>query len=172
MNHEPSVTQLSRLTLRQETPKDRDWLLELYADSRREELDAAGVPEPLRRPFIEQQFQIRQAAYRSAFSDAEWSIVCVEEQSVGRLILHRTSFEWRIVDLALRPEYRGQHLGTQLLQRLQNEATQAARPLRLQVLPENPAVRLYRRLGFFVTSEENFRLQMEWNPPPPHADQP
>jgi len=171
VNNKPSPKPFSKLTLRQETREDRDWLLDLYADCRREELEATGIPELLRRPFIEQQFQLRQAAYRTAFHDAEWSIVCVDEQCAGRLILHRTSCEWRIVDLALRPEYRGRQLGTRLLRGLQDEAAQAGRPLRLQALPENPAVRLYRRLGFVVTGEDNLRLQMEWNPLTPQPCQ-
>ena len=39
--------------------------------------------------------------------------------------------------------------------------------LRLQVLQGNPAMRLYRRMGFVETGADQMYAQMEWNPPQP-----
>lgn len=39
-------------------------------------------------------------------------------------------------------------------------------PVRLSVLVNNPARRLYERLGFRVSSIEHPRVKMEWRPEP------
>ena len=61
--------------------------------------------------------------------------------------------------------YRSVGLGTLLLHRLQNEARQLKRPLRLQVIRFSRAVNLFERMGFVRTSETGTHFQMEWRPP-------
>jgi len=73
--------------------------------------------------------------------------------AVGVLIVHRSSEEIRVVDVALLPTRRGAGLGTWLLHRLMDEAGGTKLPLRLQVLKANPALRLYLRLGFSPVGE-------------------
>jgi ribosomal protein S18 acetylase RimI-like enzyme len=52
--------------------------------------------------------------------------------------------------IALRPEYRGQGIGTALLKRLLEEAKNLYPAISLSVSPNNPALRLYERLGFEI----------------------
>jgi ribosomal protein S18 acetylase RimI-like enzyme len=54
--------------------------------------------------------------------------------------------------VAVLPEYRGQGIGTALLKRHLEEAKGLYRALALSVSPQNPAKRLYERLGFKVVS--------------------
>jgi hypothetical protein len=46
----------------------------------------------------------------------------------------------------------------------QGQAAQAGKPVELWVLKPNPAVSLYRRLGFLVIGEDPRRLRMLWRP--------
>lgn len=52
--------------------------------------------------------------------------------------------------IALLPEYRGQGIGTALLTRLFEAAKNSYTALALSVSPNNPAIRLYKRLGFEI----------------------
>jgi ribosomal protein S18 acetylase RimI-like enzyme len=56
------------------------------------------------------------------------------------------------LSIALLPEYRGQGIGTQLMQVLLNALKPLAARVSLSVQRANPAFRLYQRLGFGVVS--------------------
>ncbi|OYD26294.1 GNAT family N-acetyltransferase [Oceanimonas baumannii] len=60
-----------------------------------------------------------------------------------------------ILSLAVAPAARGQGLGRKLLQAAVNELErQGCRHIKLTVLPDNPALHLYRSLGFTEVSRE------------------
>jgi ribosomal protein S18 acetylase RimI-like enzyme len=64
------------------------------------------------------------------------------------------------LSIAALPEYRGQGIGTALMNRML-DASQAQFPaLALSVSRDNPAARLYRRLGFEVVHEDGSSLTM------------
>lgn len=52
------------------------------------------------------------------------------------------------VSIAIRPEHRNQGLGTELMQALIEQARKQYKQLSLSCDPNNPACRLYERLGF------------------------
>ena len=54
--------------------------------------------------------------------------------------------------IAIFPEYRGQGIGTSLLTRLIETSSASYEQISLSVMGENPAVRLYQRLGFEVVA--------------------
>ena len=57
------------------------------------------------------------------------------------------------LSIAVDPAYRGQGVGTQLLEQLFVAATEEYGAISLSVWPENPAYRLYQRLGFVVVKQ-------------------
>jgi len=57
--------------------------------------------------------------------------------------------------IALLPEYRGQGIGTALLQKLLEAAHNLYPAIALSVSPNNPAIRLYERLGFETVDVRN-----------------
>jgi ribosomal protein S18 acetylase RimI-like enzyme len=83
---------------------------------------------------------------------------------VGRLYLSRWAREHRIVDIALLPEYRGAGLGTALLRDLLDEGAAAGKAVTIHVEKFNPALTLYRRLGFVAAGEEGAYDLMRWKP--------
>ncbi len=58
------------------------------------------------------------------------------------------------LSIALDPAYRGQGVGTLLLEALFAAAAEEYTAISLSVWPENPAYRLYQRLGFVVVKED------------------
>jgi GNAT superfamily N-acetyltransferase len=152
------------ITVRPEQPQDESFLFELYASTRQEELDAWGWPPEMRRSFLTMQFKASQG-YHAAFPDAEFQIVRLDGVNAGRIIIHRTREELRLVDIALLPKYRNGGIGASLLQRIFGEAAATKQPLRLKVLKDSRARRFYKRLGFEKTGETELHLEMEWHAP-------
>lgn len=55
-------------------------------------------------------------------------------------------------------------IGAEVLRRLIAEAAAAHLPIKLDVVKINPALRLYQRLGFLITGEEEYKFHMTLNP--------
>jgi ribosomal protein S18 acetylase RimI-like enzyme len=148
---------MSELSLRPPRPEDQPFLLQLFRSSRPE---LAMLPESL----VSVQFRGQTLSYDAQFPHADYQIVLLNEQPVGRLVVDRSAERIHLIDIALLPEGRGNGIGTTLLQGLQGEAARASLPLRLSVYEANPARRLYERLGFTVTGSQPPYLFMEWTP--------
>lgn len=149
------------LILRSVVPSDEAFLFELYASTRKEELDAWGWDDVQRKAFLEMQFRAQYMSYRAQFPNADHQIILEGDRPIGRVMVNRTDDEFRLIDVALLSEFRGTGIGTQLVRTLVDEASLAGKPLRLQVMRTNPAARLYRRLGFAVVGDDGLYVQME-----------
>lgn len=64
------------------------------------------------------------------------------------------------LSIALLPEYRGRGVGSQLLERMFDEARQQHPALSLSVSRDNPARRLYERFGFITINTSGDSLTM------------
>jgi ribosomal protein S18 acetylase RimI-like enzyme len=67
--------------------------------------------------------------------------------------------------LYLAPVQQRRGIGTSILRALQSEAAAAGRPLCLNVLINNPARRLYERLGFRIERTDPIKHYMAWRAP-------
>ena len=158
----PNAADAPILRIRPEKPEDLDFLFEVYAGTRLEEMKASGWDGPAQEQFLRMQFRAMREGYASAFPDGQFSILIMGTDPIGRVVVDRSNNEIRLVDIALLPQYRRRGLGTAFLKCLMDEAAAARKPLRLQVLRGNPAGSLYRRLGFrFVDAEEPYE-RLEW----------
>ena len=157
-SHPPPVS------LRPERPGDTGLLFDIYASTREEELALTNWNEPMRRAFLDQQFNAMRQGYRSMFPAGEFSIIELDSQPAGRMVIHRGKNEIRVVDLALLPAYRNRGLGTFLMRQVCAEGANAGKPVRLCVLKNNRAFRWYERLGFVKTGETGFYDELEWHP--------
>lgn len=154
--------------LRPRTDADTGFLRVLYGSTRERELGGLGwTPEQLD-AFLDLQFRAREAHYRREYPSADDRIVVAggapTETPIGRLEVDRTGEATLVVDLALAPSWRGQGIGTRLLQALIDEATASGRGIELHVEEGNPAERLYRRLGFVQVGERPPYRRMRWQP--------
>jgi ribosomal protein S18 acetylase RimI-like enzyme len=68
-------------------------------------------------------------------------------------------------EVVVAPDAQRRGLGTALVGEVLEDAARRGLPVRLSVLVNNPARRLYERLGFRVTGTEHPRVRMEWSPP-------
>ena len=143
---------------------DEDFLRELYAQSRAEELIASGMDALQREVFVRMQFQLRQTGYKASFPMAVDQIICTGAGTpVGRVLVDRTEDGMRLVDIAVVTEKQRQGFGSRVIRQLQQECAERGSKMSLQVLKGSAAEGLYRRLGFEVTGEDPLRRQMIWD---------
>ena len=154
------------ITLRPVGGDDHDFLFQVYAGTREDELALTGWDDEKKHTFLEMQFTAQQTDYSARFPDSDHSIVMVAGDPVGRMWVGRWDDEIRLLDIALLPEHRNHGTGTVLLRRLQEEARHARKPLRHSVYKMNDgALRFYERLGFTVIEDLETYVLMEWLPP-------
>lgn len=156
-------------SLRPVTPADDAFLFELYA-STRPDIASLGLPAAQRDMLLRVQWMAQRHGYQSRYPHGEHQLVLVEGSLAGRLWVAREPEELRLVDVSLLPAHRGTGVGTELLRALQQEAAAAGKPLRLSVARDNPAQRLYARLGFTLVAGGDAGtepyLALEWRPGP------
>ncbi len=155
------------LTLRAACVEDTAFERALFETARPDgALLATAFPDLARKTFLDHQFQFQTIHYARAHPDAMRLIILAENTRIGRMIVDRATSGWRLVDFALLPSWRGQGIGSLLLQALLNAAMQSGAPrVALTVECTNPARRLYERFGFAVVEEAVPGIAMEWRSP-------
>lgn len=144
--------------------QDEDFLYNLYASTRQEELAVLDWDEAEKEAFLRMQFGAQHTYYTDHFAGAAFDLIVLEGKPVGRLYLDRRAEEMRIIDIALLPEHRRQGIGSRLLNEIVAEAQGAGLPVRIHVERNNPALGLYRRLGFRRVEDQGVYYLMEWMP--------
>jgi len=150
------------LFLREATPEDEPFLLEVYASTRIDELAGLGWSNDQIQAFIRMQFLARDRSYPRVDS----RIIILDGRPVGRMMVDRGESAILLRDIALLAEYRNAGIGSRLIQDLMKEAAAAGKPIELHVVSTSPAVRLYERLGFRSSNAEPevAYLEMKWVP--------
>ncbi|MEM1055574.1 MAG: GNAT family N-acetyltransferase [Bacteroidota bacterium] len=148
------------LTLRPATDADRPFLLTVYASTREREMERVPWDYEQKASFLLMQFNAQDTHYREHYPEASFDVIEADGEPVGRLYVSRWPEEIRIVDIALLPAARGRGLGSQLLNDLFEESRQSGKPVSIHVEKENPARRLYDRLGFREVEDRGVYLLM------------
>ncbi len=149
------------VSLRTASPEDEDFLLQVYASTRADELALLDWKREQRDAFLRMQFNAQRWSYEANYPHADNQIILLNNQPIGRLLIARAEHEITLVDIALLPKHRGHGIGTDLLHELIDEAKQTHKPIRLHVLKGNRAMQLYTRLGFQVIAEQEPYIEME-----------
>ena len=150
------------LTFRRIADADLPLLARIYASTRTEELAPVPWSDAEKAAFLDMQFRAQHAHYQQYYPDADWLIITHGGEDVGRLYLERLPEQHRIIDIAFLPQHRGRGLGAALLRDLLDEAAAAGKDMSIHVEKFNPAMRLYRRLGFVTEEDKGVHDLMRW----------
>jgi ribosomal protein S18 acetylase RimI-like enzyme len=151
------------LTFRRIAEADLPFLARVYASTRAEELAAvASMTGAQQAAFLEAQFRLQHAHYQKYYPQADWLVTMRGGEDTGRLYLERWPSQHRIIDIAFLPEHRGRGSGEALLRDLMDEAAAAGKDVSIHVEKHNPAMRLYRRLGFVTEEDKGVYDLMRW----------
>ena len=142
---------------------DLPFLARVYASTRQEELAVTDWSDAQKAAFLQHQFEAQHAHYQKYYRGSDFLVIERGGEPIGRLYLARWATEHRIVDIALLPRHRGAGLGSALLRDLLDEAAAAGKPVTIHVEKFNPALSLYRRLGFVAAGEEGVYDLMRWS---------
>jgi ribosomal protein S18 acetylase RimI-like enzyme len=146
-------------------PQDDAFLFRLFARDRADQLTAAGIPEMHAEKLIEMQYRGQRTTWAARYPHAENRIlITANSTSCGRVLIDRRPARWRIVDIGVLAAHRGRGLATRAIEQCQTHCRNTQMRLELQVNPENPARRLYERLGFRAIQETEISIEMVWTP--------
>jgi GNAT superfamily N-acetyltransferase len=145
-------------------PDDGDFLLSVYASTRRPELTGLGWSGEQQDAFIRMQFDAQTRHYRESFPDATYSVICVDGERAGRLIVNRAGDQIIIVDIGLLPEFRRVGVGGRLVRRLLDQADAGRLRVRCHVLHDSAARRFWEQAGFAAHGSDGVYVAMERAP--------
>jgi ribosomal protein S18 acetylase RimI-like enzyme len=163
----PDAAALRALALRPATTEDEHFLRQLFASTRATELALMPWDDQQKETFIRMQFSAQSGQYASSYPHAEHSIILWGQDPIGRLLVDKGEREYTLVDIALLADHQNRGIGTRLIKDLLREAAAAGEPVRLHVLANGGAMRLYERLGFYQTGGDTVYLEMMWVPSVP-----
>lgn len=153
------------LSFRAIRQSDQDFLRDLYASTRADEMAQVPWSQEQRDHFLAMQFEAQHAHYMRHFAGAAfWIVVLRQNEPIGRLYLDEWDDEFRLIDIAFLPHHRGNGFGTLLLVDLMEAALARRKPVRAHVEKTNPAQRLYSRLGYRVIEDKEVYDLLEWHP--------
>lgn len=171
--------------LRAETEGDMDFLVALYTSTRWDELAPVDWPEEAKLQFLAQQGRLQHAHYLEHYAGAERLLITAprsraldvgdasilwpdpdspHDALIGRIYLRQGSTEIRLMDIALLPPLRGTGIGRCLIESLKTRAASRGLDITLHVEPNNPAQRLYQRLGFALIERRGVYDFLGWSP--------
>jgi GNAT superfamily N-acetyltransferase len=153
------------ITLRPTADADYDFMRRLYHSARAEEMEHFPFGDAEKRVFLDQQFAAQFEHYGIHYPTCERNIVENDGVPIGRLWVDEWRDQIRLVDIALMPEWRGGGVGSMLLHGVLDRGRKSGKPVTIHVEAFNPALRLYKRLGFVQVDTNGVYLLMRWTPP-------
>ncbi len=153
------------IRLRPSVIADEDLLLALYTSSRLDEMAQFGWDQLMRDAFIKMQFTAQRQHYAMAYPGSYNQIVLLAEKPIGRMLVDKSGLDFVLVDIVLLPEFQNAGIGGRLIKELLRDAASLSKSVRLHVVKNNPAARLYGRLGFSPVRDDGVYFEMLWLPP-------
>jgi ribosomal protein S18 acetylase RimI-like enzyme len=154
------------LTFRPIADADLPFLARVYASTRAEEIAVTPWTDQQKAAFLDMQFHAQHTHYQQYYPEADWLVTMRAGEDIGRLYIERWPSQHCIIDIAFLPEHRGKGLGDALLRDLMDEAAAAGKAVSIHVEKYNPAMRLYRRLGFKTEEDKGVYDLMRWTAAP------
>jgi ribosomal protein S18 acetylase RimI-like enzyme len=138
------------ISLQQAKAEHYDFALHLYLLTMRPYLQELGV-------WDEQQ---QRATFAAQWKREEVRIISLDENDVGWLQVAELPSEIRLQKFYISPPYQRSGIGSEVLGDLLAAWRATGKKIVLRVLKNNPARRLYERLGFSVVTESGVIFRM------------
>lgn len=152
----------SGIHLRPAGEADLPLLAGLYATTRAAELAQVPWSAAQKSAFTDSQSRAQEHHY--ALHHPGFERLLVEGaggEAIGRIYVETTPVLVHLLDILLVPPLRGQGIGTRLMEEVLRYADRRHLPVSLYVEPENPARRMYLRMGFEGFEVAGFYQRMQ-----------
>jgi ribosomal protein S18 acetylase RimI-like enzyme len=144
---------VEELTLRSAESGDFAFCQRTYFEPMRATIEKLGLDEERHRVNFANQWRVK-----------EVRIVMMEGEVIGWLQTAATDDALFLAQLFVDTRFQRRGIGSRLMRILIEEAARENRAVTLGVVKTNPARRLYERLGFRVTHEDQYKFYMRRQP--------
>ncbi len=152
----------NEIKLRPIKPEDEEFLYQVYASTRQDEMAMVDWAKEQIENFLRMQFNAQHTYYQENYVGSGFDVILEGDTPVGRLYVAKWEKEIRIIDIALLPEFRRKGIGSMFLKDIMAEAAKENKPVSIHVEHYNPALSLYERLGFRQIDDTGVYFLMEW----------
>src|SRR5215471_18769727 len=146
----PSSSSSSLVSLKPASPSDFEFAFRLYCETMEEYSSA----------YIAWDESKQRASLADQWGKAEVSLITFEQVNVGWLAVQETAGSILLGHFYVEPRFQKRGVGSMILSRLLTTASGKGKSVELAVLKNNPARRLYDRMGFTVTGEDRIKYYM------------
>jgi ribosomal protein S18 acetylase RimI-like enzyme len=140
-------------TLRPACAEDFDYCVRLYFEAMENIIKQLNL-----------NIEAHLAGFRQRWDETQVTIITLDGTNIGWFQSFVKEDALFLAQLFVDRALRGQGIGTAVVKAMIEEAVRANRALTLGVVKTNPALRLYERLGFRVTHEDERKFYMRRAP--------
>jgi ribosomal protein S18 acetylase RimI-like enzyme len=112
--------------------------------------------------FGEWDTDLQQEFFEKKWEPDKFQAICTQDGDVGAISVWEEENVLHLSEILVDPTFQNRGLGTEVLKTVLETATSKHIKVRLQVLHENKARHLYRRLGFFEYGKTDTHILMEY----------
>jgi ribosomal protein S18 acetylase RimI-like enzyme len=146
-------SQEMQIALRPARAQDFDYCAGLYF---------AGMERIIRELDLDRAAQA--AGFRQQWEVTQVRVITLDGTDIGWLQSTLRDDALFLSQLFVDGSFQGRGIGTEVMNRLIGEATRTRRAVTLGVVKTNPALRLYERLGFHITHQDDRKFYMRRDP--------
>lgn len=150
------------IRLRKRSECDSAFLFQLFSQIKKVELHFDLFPEEISSRILQMQYNAWEEMVRTRYSGSDDFIIMFDSERVGRVQFSETAEELRIINISILPLFQGEGIGTEILRKLLTDATRKKLQATLEVDKSNPAINLYRRLGFTEYQDGQLKTLMKY----------
>jgi ribosomal protein S18 acetylase RimI-like enzyme len=143
----------TRFSFRSARPQDFDYCAQFYF---------AAMNETIRELNID--MTAHAAGFRQRWQPTQVLIITLDGDDIGWLQTTTQNDSLFVAQLFVAAAFQRQGIGTEVMNHVIREAAGAGQAVTLGVVKTNPALRLYERLGFQITHEDDRKFYMRRGP--------
>jgi GNAT superfamily N-acetyltransferase len=141
-----------QIVLRPAVSQDFEYCKRLYFTGMKKIIEELGLDMTAQAASFVQNWDLAEVRIIAVGGDVGWLQSSVRDDGLF------------VAQLFVDDPFQGQGIGTEVMNRLIGEATLLNQAVRLAVVKTNPALRLYERLGFHITHEDDRKFYMKRDP--------
>ena len=149
-----TVRRAATIALRPARADDYDFALGLYLET----------IKPYTVAYMAWDEAVEAARFARLWIPANTRIIMRDAVAIGWLAASERADDIFLQQIYIVPAYQGHGIGTEVMQSLLTQWNATGKPIVLGVLKNNPARRLYERLGFAVAGETPMKFMMRREP--------
>lgn len=108
--------------------------------------------------------QDQRSRHNEDWQEKRPQVILYDNKPIGCILIDNEADHIYVGRFYILPKYQSKGIGTHVLKGIFDQADKANKPTTLAVLKINPALTLYKRLGFRVTGANEFQYLMERKP--------